>query len=123
VRIKDAVGRYGEDVAAAHLSGAGMVILARNWRCREGELDIIATDGPALVFCEVKTRSSVRFGTPAEAVTAVKAARIRRLASRWLIENRDGGEPVYWPQLRFDVVSVLRRHDGPPQVEHYPAAF
>jgi putative endonuclease len=123
VRIKDAVGRYGEDVAAAHLRAAGMVILARNWRCRQGELDIIADDGGALVFCEVKTRSTVRFGTPVEAVSAVKAARIRRLAISWLIENRESADAAYWPQLRFDVVSVLRRRDGPPRVEHYPGAF
>ena len=101
---------------------AGLVILDRNWRCADGELDIVAMDGPALVFCEVKTRSSVLFGSPAEAVTPVKAARIRRLALRWLIENRDGS-PDYWPELRFDVVSVLRRRDRPPVVDHLRDAF
>lgn len=121
MRRKDALGRYGEDVAARHLIAAGLVILDRNWRCSDGELDIIAMDGPALVFCEVKTRSSVTFGTPAEAVTAVKAARIRRLALRWMIENRD--ESQYWPRLRFDVVSVLRRAGSPPQVDHLIEAF
>jgi putative endonuclease len=98
-----------------------LVIIDRNWRCPEGELDIVALDGPALVFCEVKTRSSVTFGTPAEAVTPVKAARIRRLALRWLVANREESE--YWPQLRFDVVSVLRRRSGPPEVDHLIDAF
>ncbi len=128
MRFKDALGRYGEDLAVQHLSDAGLVILDRNWRCRAGELDIVARDGSALVFCEVKTRSSVAFGSPAEAVSPVKAARIRRLALQWLIDNRDGksgdaGESAYWPELRFDVVSVLRLRDQPPVIEHLRAAF
>ena len=122
MRVKDAVGRYGEDVAARYLSAAGLVIVERNWRCRAGEVDIIATDGPVLVFCEVKTRSSLTFGSPAEAITPAKAARIRRLALQWLAANRDGSSS-FWPELRFDVVSVLRQREHPPLVEHYPAAF
>jgi putative endonuclease len=121
MRHKDAVGRFGEVVAAGFLRDAGLVILDCNWRCSAGELDIIAVDGPELVFCEVKTRSSLTFGSPAEAVTPVKAARIRRLALQWLIENRDG--PKYWPQLRFDVVSVLLQRDHPPLVDHLAGAF
>ena len=122
MRVKDALGRYGEDLAAQYLSDAGLVIVARNWRCSAGELDIVATDGPALVFCEVKTRSSAAYGLPAEAVTTVKAARIRRVATQWLVDNRSASSQ-YWPELRFDVVSVLRRHGSPPLVEHLPAAF
>ncbi len=64
MRAKDAVGRYGEEVAARFLLDAGLTVLERNWRCRGGELDIVATDGSALVFVEVKTRSSARFGSP-----------------------------------------------------------
>jgi putative endonuclease len=91
VRAKDAIGRYGEDVAARHLTDAGLTILDRNWRCRAGELDIIAVDSGVLVFCEVKTRSSTQFGDPAEAVIGAKAARIRRLAMAWLAAQRESG--------------------------------
>ena len=121
MRVKDAVGRYGEDVAARYLMDAGLVILERNWRCRAGELDIIATDGPILIFCEVKTRSSLTFGSPAEAITPAKAARIRRVALQWLIANRDGSS--FWPELRFDVIGVVRQRNQPPLVEHLAAAF
>jgi putative endonuclease len=122
MRVKDVLGRFGEDLAARYLADAGLVIVARNWRCADGELDIVATDGSALVFCEVKTRSSVLFGSPAEAVTPAKAARIRRLALRWLMENREGSSD-YWPVLRFDVVSVLRLRDRPPVLDHLRDAF
>jgi putative endonuclease len=123
VRAKDAIGRYGEDVAARFLTDAGLVVLARNWRCREGELDIVATEGSTLIFCEVKTRSSVLFGTPAEAISATKAARIRRLAGAWLAQQRADDGPEFWPELRFDVVSVLRPRQGAALVEHLRGAF
>lgn len=118
LRAKDAVGRYGEDVAVRHLQDAGLEVIDRNWRCARGELDIVARDGGILVFCEVKTRSSLDFGTPAEAVGPVKARRIRALACQWLIANR----PAY-AELRFDVVSVLRQPRGAAQVEHLRGAF
>jgi putative endonuclease len=105
--VKDVLGRFGEDTAAAHLEQAGLVLVERNWRCREGEIDIVALDGDVLVFCEVKTRSSGAFGSPAEAVSWVKLSRLRRLAARWLTEH-----PGSWVDLRFDVVSVLRTSDG-----------
>ena len=115
---KDAVGAYGERVAARHLQEAGLVVLDRNWRCADGELDIVARDGPALVFCEVKTRRSDRHGTPAEAVVAAKAARLRRLAGEWL---RATG--VHPDTIRFDVVSVRPQRTGPARVEHLRGAF
>jgi putative endonuclease len=118
VRAKDAVGRYGEDVAARHLLDAGLEILARNWRCREGEIDIVAREHGALVFCEVKTRSSELFGLPAEAVTRRKADRLRRLAYLWLQDN-----PQRVSDIRFDVVSVLRSSAGAAAVDHIRAAF
>jgi putative endonuclease len=118
VRAKDAVGRYGEDVAARHLADAGLEILARNWRCAEGEIDIVAREHGALVICEVKTRSSAAFGTPAEAVTRRKADRLRRLAWLWL---RAHG--VHAAEIRFDVVSVSRRRAGAASVEHVRGAF
>jgi len=117
MRVKDAVGQYGEQVAAEQLERAGLQVLARNWRCAEGELDIVARDGDALVFCEVKARSSVRFGDPSEAVSREKAVRIRRLALRWLAANGISGR-----ELRFDVVTVLRCADG-PRVRHMRGAF
>jgi putative endonuclease len=118
VRAKDAVGRYGENVAAAHLAAAGLEILARNWRCPEGEIDIVAREHSALVFCEVKTRSGAGFGLPVEAVTRRKADRLRRLAFLWLLEHPGGGADV-----RFDVVSVLRQRAGAALVEHVRGAF
>ncbi len=119
MRVKDAVGRFGEDLAAAWLSDAGLTVLARNWRCPDGELDIVAVDGDTLVFVEVKTRSSLAYGDPAEAVSRAKAARLRTLALRYLAEHDDR----YWSQVRFDVVAVLRRTPGGPTVRHLRGAF
>lgn len=101
-----------------HLTAAGLRVVSRNWRCPEGELDIVAWDGDTLVVCEVKTRSGVGFGSPAEAVNRQKAQRIRRLALRWLMEHR-----TPYAELRFDVVSVLRGPRGPAAVDHLRAAF
>jgi putative endonuclease len=114
-----ALGRWGEDVAARHLQEGGAEVLERNWRCREGELDLVVRDGDAIVFVEVKTRSGRGYGEPAEAVTRLKARRIHLLAARWLAEHRPPGGP--W-DLRFDVVSVLRTADG-PEVVHLHGAF
>lgn len=113
MRAKDAVGRYGEDVAARHLADAGLVILERNWRCRAGEIDIVAREGRTLVVCEVKTRSPGAFGDPFEAVTPAKAARLRRLAGLWL-DSRG----LRVPELRVDVVGVRRKPTGAAVVEH-----
>jgi putative endonuclease len=112
------LGNYGEEVAAAFLEEHGLVLLARNWRCREGELDIVAQEGRTLVFCEVKTRSGVGYGLPAEAVSPSKARRLRRLAAAWLHEST-----TVWPEIRFDVVSVIRRRGYAPVIEHLRAAF
>lgn len=120
MRVKDAVGRYGEQLAAAHLQNAGLTVLARNWRCSLGELDIVARENDVLVFVEVKTRSGLAFGHPAEAVTEAKAARIHRLAMRWLEEHRCAGQRQ---NLRFDVVSVLRGAASGPEVSHVRGAF
>ncbi len=119
VRAKDAVGAYGERVAVAHLVAEGMVLLDRNWRCTAGEIDAILrdTDG-TVVFCEVKTRRSARFGSPLEAVVAAKARRLRRLAAHWLAAT--GARPDL---VRFDVVSVLPQPAGPARVEHLRGAF
>ena len=118
MRAKDAVGIYGENVAVRHLIEAGLEIVARNWRCAEGEIDIVASERDTLVICEVKTRSSDRYGTPAEAITRRKADRLRRLAYLWLQQHPGG-----WPEVRFDIVSVLRSPTGAAVVEHVRAAF
>jgi putative endonuclease len=123
MRAKDAIGQYGERVAERHLRDAGLTVVARNWRCADGELDIVATEGDVLVFCEVKTRSATTFGDPAEAVGGAKARRLRRLALRWLDEQRDFGRTRFWPELRFDVVSVMRRRQGAAEVVHLRGAF
>jgi putative endonuclease len=118
VLAKDAIGRYGEDVAARHLTDSGLQILARNWRCAEGEIDIVARDGAALVICEVKTRTTIACGLPAEAITRRKADKLRRLAYLWLQDHPGGGAEV-----RFDVVSVLRQPVGAAAVEHLRAVL
>jgi putative endonuclease len=123
MRVKDAVGRYGEQVAVEHLETAGLVVVARNWRCRQGELDIVARDGTELVFVEVKTRSSLAFGSPAEAVDRVKSTRIRQLALRWIMAQRDSGEFEHWSALRFDVIAVVRSPSNGPEVIHLKGAF
>jgi putative endonuclease len=113
VLAKDAVGKYGEDLAARHFVGAGFTVLARNWRCPVGEIDIVARDGDVLVIAEVKTRRSTMYGTPAEAITRHKADKLRELALMWLREHPGGG-----CQVRFDVVSVLLPKAGAAQLEH-----
>jgi len=107
-----ALGAYGERVAAAHLRSLGMVVLARNWRCRFGEVDLVARDGSTLVFCEVKTRTSSTHGTPVEAVVGRKATRLRRLAAHFL-EVHD----VQPTAVRIDVVSVVVPARGAPHVD------
>ncbi|MFC5995276.1 YraN family protein [Pseudonocardia hispaniensis] len=115
---KDELGRRGEDVAVEYLEKRGLVVLTRNWRCRDGELDVVATDADRLVVCEIKTRSGTGFGAPAEAVTGRKAARIRRVTQAWLAAHR-----VRWCEVRFDVVAVLIEPGRPATLQHYEAAF
>ena len=121
MRVKDAVGRFGEDVAVEHLQAAGLQIVERNWRCRAGEVDIVARERSDLVFVEVKTRSSTAFGVPAEAVGQRKIARLRRLALCWLAEHREVDQ--FWDAVRFDVVSVLRSQVLGLQVQHLRGVF
>jgi putative endonuclease len=113
VRVKDVLGEYGERLAAEHLLAEGMTVLDRRWRCRLGELDIVAVDGGCLVVCEVKTRRSAVAGTPLEAVTPAKLLRLRRLAAAWL----DAQETAY-PEVRIDVVGVLVPRRGAPVLDH-----
>ncbi len=113
VRAKDALGRYGEDVAVRHLEDDGYVVLDRNWRCEIGEIDIVAREGDVLVVCEVKTRSSLRHGSPFEAITERKLHRLERLGMAWM--RAQGARPR---SMRIDIVSVLRPSTGPLVVDH-----
>jgi putative endonuclease len=108
-----ALGRYGERLAARHLVEQGMVLLDRNWRCDVGEIDLVLRDGRVLVVCEVKTRTSTAFGHPLEAVTEAKADRLRDLSARWVAEH--GVRP---DGVRIDLVGVLMQPRGRPVLEH-----
>lgn len=117
-RARRAIGAYGEERAAQHLVGLGMTLLERNWRCSEGEIDLVLRDGATLVVCEVKTRTSEAAGTPHEAVTDAKLARLKRLGERWAAER--GVRP---DGIRIDLVAVLRPRRGPARVEHVRGLF
>lgn len=117
-RARRAIGAYGEERAAQHLIALGMTVLERNWRCAEGEIDIVLRDGSTLVVCEVKTRTSEVAGTPHEAITDAKLARLKRLGERWAAEREirpDG--------IRIDLVAVLRPRRGRARVEHVRGLF
>ncbi|WP_416418719.1 YraN family protein [Paenarthrobacter aromaticivorans] len=113
MRAKDILGRNGEALAAGFLEHQGMRIVDRNWRCADGEIDIVALEGDTLVVAEVKTRSSLDYGHPFEAVGSAKLARLHRLASSWCREHE-----VNARRKRIDVVSVIHDGIGDPQLEH-----
>jgi putative endonuclease len=112
-----AVGKAGEDAACAALARAGYEVLARRWRTRAGEIDIVAADGSCVAFIEVKTRASDRCGAPLEAVTRAKRRRLTAMASDFLRRHR-----VRAACCRFDVVAVTLRQ-GAPRVEIVKDAF
>jgi putative endonuclease len=114
-RQRSGLGAYGEGLAARHLTEKGMVLLDRNWRCELGEIDLVLRDGRVLVVCEVKTRSSLAFGSPLEGVTEQKAARLRRLAARWLADHA-----VHPDEVRIDLVGVLVPSSGGVTIDHVP---
>ncbi|MEY9213535.1 YraN family protein [Thermobifida halotolerans] len=103
---RQALGRRGEEIAADYLTRMGMLVLDRNWRCRDGEVDIIARHGDTLVVAEVKTRSGDRFGGPTEAVDETRCARLHGLGRRWA---RARGCSA---RVRVDVVGILARPGG-----------
>jgi len=118
VARKDQLGRYGEDCAAAYLRAAGYRVIARNWRCSDGEVDLIVERDEQVVFVEVKTRSSARFGHPFEAITAKKLARMRRLAGLWC------SQAEVWPnRIRVDAVAVIAERGREPVIEHLRGVF
>lgn len=107
------LGLRGEEAAARFLGGHGLQIVARNWRCRLGEVDIVAREGDTLVFCEVKTRRGLAFGPPLGAITPGKAARLRRLAGQWLADG-----PGHPGPIRIDAVGIVWHRDGRLEIEH-----
>ncbi|MGA1812402.1 YraN family protein [Frondihabitans sp. 4ASC-45] len=109
------VGALGEEAAAVHLAERGYRILDRNWRCPEGEVDIVAEDDDYVVVVEVKTRTGHAAGHPFEAVTPAKVQRLRRLALAWAHGNPRSGQ-----RLRVDVVAVTLEADAStrPVIEH-----
>jgi putative endonuclease len=117
-RPKDRVGSWGERAAWGVYRRRGYRLLARNWRCPLGELDLVVTGSGTVVFCEVKARTSVALGGPHEAVTDSKRRRLRALAEAFIKSHRLGA-----PAYRFDVASVLLRPDGPPDVHLFEDAF
>jgi putative endonuclease len=113
MNAKDELGQCGEQMAVEYLERAGLRILDRNWRCADGEIDIVAADRRVLVVCEVKTRSGTRYGTPLEAITRTKRLRLRRLAARWLVAHG-----VLFDEVRIDVIGLVRDQANHYMVEH-----
>lgn len=113
MNAKDVLGRSGEQAAADYLERAGFRILDRNWRCADGEIDIVAAERRMLVVCEVKTRSGNRYGSPLEAISRSKRTRLRRLASRWLIAHG-----VLFDEVRIDAIGLTVDGAGRYIVEH-----
>ncbi|MCT7659308.1 YraN family protein [Mycobacterium deserti] len=107
------IGALGEQLAVEHLQSLGLRVVERNWRCRYGELDVIAADAGAAVFVEVKTRTSDRFGGVAQAVTEQKVRRLRRLAGMWLA-SQEGN----WASVRIDVIGVRIGRQATPEISH-----
>ncbi len=115
---RSAIGRWGEQAVAEWLAQRGYCLLVRNWRRREGELDLVALEGTTLVFIEVKTRRSDAFGAPEESVDTHKQRQLTRLAQRYLDEN----PTLAFDSCRFDVV-VVDLSGNRPRFRHYPNAF
>ena len=113
MRAKDVLGASGEQAAAEYLTSCGLRILDRNWRSADGEIDIVAVERRVLVVCEVKSRTSTRYGSPLEAVSRAKRTRLRKLAVQWL--NAHG---VRFDQVRIDVVGLIYEGTGGFTIEH-----
>lgn len=115
---KDELGRWGERLVAEHLSGQGYTVLERNWRCEQGEIDLVLQHGDETVFVEVKTRSGTAFGHPFEAITVAKLARLRRLAGAWCEQHGSSRR-----RIRIDAVAVVAPPGAAPVIEHLEGIF
>ena len=116
--VRRAVGSAGEDAVARWYVERGYAVLGRNWRVRDGEIDVIVRRSDTIAFCEVKTRRSTAFGAPAEAVTLRKQQRLRTLARQWLLASDAPGA-----DLRFDVAAVTPDGRGGWLIDVFEAAF
>lgn len=112
------IGSKGEELALSFLLGLGYHLLERNYRCRFGEVDLIMQDGDEIVFIEVKTRRSIDFGVPQEAVGAGKQGKIRKLAAQYMMYKR---KEEYQP--RFDVIAIRIDREGNHTIDHFKNAF
>lgn len=117
---KDKLGKFGEDYACAYLIKKGYTIVFRNFRCKIGEIDIIAEKEGTLCFVEVKTRASTKYGKPAEAVTENKQKRIYRCAEYYMQYK---GMINRMPILSFDVIEILREGNAVKEFNHYQHCF
>ena len=117
---RQALGVRGEDLAVAELQRQGMEVLERNWRCRLGEIDVVASEtvdgATTVVFCEVKCRSGLGFGDPLEAITWAKLRTLRSLAAEWMRTH-----PVAAQAVRLDAIGVLLVRGQPPRLTHVKA--
>lgn len=122
MNAREALGLYGERLAVRRLTAAGLAVLDRNWRCRAGEIDIVAQDGslePTVVVCEVKTRRTRGFQHPMAGLRPAQAGRLRALAERWLADRWlpcHGAPPP--GGVRIDLIGILLPERGAPVVEH-----
>jgi len=112
------VGSRGEDLATAFLERKGFAIIERNFRCKSGEIDIVAREGSTLVFIEVKSRKTLSYGVPQLAVTPFKQRQISKAALTWLARNNQHDKPA-----RFDVLAILLSSEYQHQIEHIRNAF
>lgn len=110
---RSGLGRWGEAYAATYAETLGMRVIERNWRCAEGEIDIVALDRGCVVFIEVKTRRDHQRGTPLESITPAKLARLRRLAGMWLRQHAHAGV-----SSRIDAIAITRPGTGVTTVQH-----
>jgi len=116
--VEESIGRRGEAAAAAYLQRIGMTVVDRNWRCKSGEIDIVALDGATLVLVEVKTRTTVAKGTPEDSVTPAKQRKLLRLAQAYVIAA--GVEPQ---EIRFDVIAIQAIAQDRALLRHHRGAF
>ena len=112
------LGERGEEIAAAYLKGRKFTIVERNFRCKAGEVDIIAREGKTLVFVEVKTRRNLSFGPPQSALTPFKQRQISKAALTWLARKK-----LFDASARFDVIAILLPDHDVPVIDHIRNAF
>ena len=113
MRKTDALGRAGEELAARYLRSRGMEILDRNWRCRLGEIDLVARDGETVVICEVKTRSTAGYEGPLAAINHRRLRRLQQLAQAWLSSHEMA---QCW--VRLDGIGIVQDSDQGPRIHH-----